>query len=75
VAQGGTYASIDGGSVVCVGKDGVTVKNDIIPSVSLSYSPSLNGVVVKSLEGGVFLLRDAWMHSSRCAWLSALASY
>ena len=54
-------------SVVCVGEDGVTVKNIIIPSASggaftpcsLSYSPSLNGVVVKEYGGSgrVMLLR------------------
>ncbi len=54
-------------SVLCVGENGVTVKTIIIPSasggafipLSLSYSPSLNGVVVKQ-DGGsgrVMLLR------------------
>jgi hypothetical protein len=33
----------------------------------------LNGVVVKTVHGKVFLLRDAWMSSNRCAWLSALS--
>jgi DNA-binding beta-propeller fold protein YncE len=65
VAQG-MYGSSDA-SVVCVGEDGVTVKNIIIRSASggafspwsLSYSPSLNGVVVKEWDGsgGVMLLR------------------
>jgi DNA-binding beta-propeller fold protein YncE len=79
VAQGGTYGSIDG-SVVCVGEDGVTVKNIIIPCpgdgcvqapCSFSYSVTL-GVVVKTRKGMVFLLGDAWMSSSRRAWLSAM---
>ena len=73
VAQG----LFDSASVVCVGEDGGLVQNSSIPSaselVALSYSPSLNGVVVKTVEGAVFLLRNAWMHSSRCAWLSALS--
>jgi hypothetical protein len=38
---------------------------------SLSYSAMLNGVVVKTFSGDVFLLRSAWMSSSRCAWLAA----
>jgi DNA-binding beta-propeller fold protein YncE len=79
VAQG-PYGGSD--SVVCVGEDGNLMQNIIISSASegvllplaLSYSPSLNGVVVQIFEGGLFLLRDAWMPSSRCAWLSALAS-
>ena len=65
-----------------MGEDGVTAKNIIIPSASssaftpdpLSYSLSLNGVVVKTSDGKVFLLRDVWTASSRSAWLSALAS-
>jgi DNA-binding beta-propeller fold protein YncE len=69
-------------SVVCVGEDGVTVKNIIIPSTSggavypysFSHSMSLGGVVVKTTRGS-FLLRDAWMSSNRSAWLSALAIY
>jgi sugar lactone lactonase YvrE len=83
VAQGAYGGN---GSVVYVGEDGVTVKNIIIPSASdvtftphsLSYSPSWNGVVVKTLDGNVFLLRDtcdAWMSSNRCAWLSALTCF
>jgi hypothetical protein len=78
VAQG------DGGSgsVVCVGQDGGTVQNIMIPSaidgtfhlpVSLSYCVFLKGVVVRTYKGGLFLLRDAWFASSRSAWLSALA--
>ena len=81
-------------SVVCVGQDGGTVLNIIIPSQSVqrqlsvstlvcaeiggtsipqSLCSSLNGLVVKTNEGQVFLLRDAWIFSSRCAWLSALS--
>jgi hypothetical protein len=74
------------GSVVCVGADDETVQNIIIYSAagcaffpeSLSYSPSLHGVVVKTVEreGEVllFLLRDAWMASSRRAWLCAVST-
>jgi sugar lactone lactonase YvrE len=65
--------------VTCVEKDGVTVENIIIRSASgdvlvprsLSHSPSLNGVVVKSRDGSVFVLRDAWPQSLRCAWVHA----
>ncbi len=59
--------------VTCVGKDGVTVQNiDFLFSPCLlSYSPSLNGVVVKCRDGSVFALRDAWSHSLRCEWVHA----
>jgi hypothetical protein len=60
--------------VTCVGKDGVTVKSIAISSGgprSLSYSPSLHGVVVKCDDGSVFVLRDAWSHSLRCEWVQA----
>jgi hypothetical protein len=59
--------------VTCVGKDGVTVQNINVPSIpcSLSYSPSLTGVVVKCFDGSVFVLRDAWPHSLRCEWVHA----
>ena len=75
VAQGFSGSS----SVVCDGVDGGLVHNIIIPSasecafiVSLTYSPMLNGAVVKTVDGKVFLLREAWMSSTRCVWLSAL---
>jgi hypothetical protein len=67
--------------LLCVTEDGVTVGEIILPNVSpasvqqpfsLSYSQSLGAVVVKTFEGNVFLLRDAWMNSSRCAWICAL---
>jgi hypothetical protein len=66
---------------VCVGEDGVFLQIIVIPRASggafipysMSYSPSLNGVVVKTLGGNVFLLHDEWMSSTRCTWLSALA--
>jgi hypothetical protein len=47
--------------LACAGKDGVTVKSIDVPLTpnSLSYSPSLNGVVVKGFYGSVFVLRDA----------------
>ncbi len=59
--------------VTCVGKDGATVQNISIPNsgpLSLSYSPSLNGVLVKRYDG-VLVLRDAWSHSLRCEWVHA----
>ena len=65
--------------VVCVGHDGGTVQIIMIPSQSggasipYSLSSSLNGLGVKTFDGTVFLLRDAWMFSTRCAWLSALS--
>jgi sugar lactone lactonase YvrE len=60
--------------VTCVGKDGATgtTISSSIPC-SLSYSPSLNGVVMKDYDGGVFVLRDAWSHSLRCTWVHACA--
>jgi DNA-binding beta-propeller fold protein YncE len=58
--------------VTCVEKDGVTVQEIAISSpCSLSYSPSLNGVVVKEDGGSAFVLRDAWSHSLRCEWVHA----
>jgi hypothetical protein len=59
--------------VVCVGKDGVTVQSIGFPCIpqSLSYSSSLNGVVVKRRDGGVFVLHDAWSRSLRCEWVRA----
>ncbi len=59
--------------VACVGKDGVMVQHINVRSApcSLSYSPSLNGVVVKCRDGGVSVLRDAWSHSLRCEWVHA----
>jgi DNA-binding beta-propeller fold protein YncE len=61
--------------MTCVGKDGATVEKFGVSSgsspSSLSYSPSLNGVVVKCSDGSVFVLRDAWSHSLRCAWVHA----
>jgi sugar lactone lactonase YvrE len=63
--------------VACVEKDGVTVQNITISSggslFSLSYSPSLNGVVVKCYDGSLFILRDTWSHSLRCEWVQACA--
>jgi DNA-binding beta-propeller fold protein YncE len=63
--------------VTCVGKDGVVTVQSIDvrapgsgPS-ALSYSPSLNGVVVKCFGGNMFFLRDAWSRSLRCAWVHA----
>jgi DNA-binding beta-propeller fold protein YncE len=78
VAQGMFYGN---GGLVCVGVDGVTVNNIMIPNAnggsfspcSLTYSQTLSGLVVNIFEGGgAFLLRDAWKASCRNAWLSAL---
>jgi DNA-binding beta-propeller fold protein YncE len=59
--------------VACVGNAGVTVQNIIISGIpwSLSYSLSLNGMVVKCYDGSVFVLRDAWSRSLRCEWVRA----
>jgi hypothetical protein len=62
--------------VACVRKDGATVQRIYVRDArlipwSLSYSSSLNGVAIKCRNGGVFVLRDAWSHSLRCAWVHA----
>jgi hypothetical protein len=77
VAQG-VFGGGSEGSVVCVGEDGVTVQNIsegvfIFTPIALTYFQSLNGVVLKTFDGKVFLFRDAWMSSNRCSWLSALS--
>jgi DNA-binding beta-propeller fold protein YncE len=84
VAQGSVVFGNTGSDrkMVCVGEDGVTVQNVIIPSpagvrffpYSFCYSSALSGVVVKTFAGNMFLLRDAWICSNRCSWLSALAA-
>jgi hypothetical protein len=64
-----------------VGEDGSQLQRISIPNAShggfmpysLVYSPFLKAVVVRTLDGNVFLFRDAWMASSRSAWLSALS--
>jgi sugar lactone lactonase YvrE len=62
-----------GEGVACVRKDGVTVQNinSLFFPWSLSYSASWNGVVVKCRDGGLYVLRDAWSRSLRCAWVHA----
>jgi DNA-binding beta-propeller fold protein YncE len=75
-----TYTRRGDASVVCIDVDGGTVEHIVTTNVSgcdfspvaLFYSQSLNGVVVKTFKGMVFLLPDAWSHSSRSAWLSAV---
>jgi hypothetical protein len=60
--------------VACVGNAGVTVQSigdDAVLPWSLSYSPSLNAVLVKCGDGSVFVLRDEWSHSLRCEWVQA----
>jgi DNA-binding beta-propeller fold protein YncE len=72
--EDGSIVVAHNNGVTCVGKDGATVQNITFPSsdpFSLSYSPSLNGVVVKCRDGSVFVLRDAWSHSLRCEWVHA----
>jgi DNA-binding beta-propeller fold protein YncE len=69
-------------SVVSLTEGGAPLENIIFPSAtagsecpfSLAFSPALGTVVVKTFEGNMFLLRDAWILSSRCAWLSALTA-
>jgi hypothetical protein len=57
--EDGSIVVAHGDGVVCVVKDGVTVQSIGVPCIpkSLSYSSSLNGVVVKCYDGGVFVLR------------------
>lgn len=43
----------------------------VLKTESVCYSALLDGVVAKKWDGTVHLLRDAWVHSSRCAWLIA----
>ena len=80
VAQG-AYGGSAASGLVCVGEDGTVVHNIIIPTsdfclpCALSYSSTLNLLVVKTVAHGVFLLRDPWMCSSRNAWLSALSCF
>jgi sugar lactone lactonase YvrE len=72
--EDGSIVVAHGKGVACVGNAGVTVQEIAISSskpCSLSYSPSLNGVVVKCGDGSVFVLRDAWSHSLRCEWVHA----
>jgi hypothetical protein len=60
--------------VVHVGVDGSTLQTFTMPSdpCALSYSTAHNAVAVKTLsDGTVSLLRDAWRHSVRAAWLHA----
>ena len=62
------------GCLVCTGDEvGATVHKIFATTfVRVSYSASLHAVVVKTFEGRMFQLRDAWSHSTRCAWLSAV---
>ena len=46
----------------------------ILGAWSATYSKSLKALVVTTLRGDIYLLRDAWLHSSRCAWLSAVTA-
>jgi sugar lactone lactonase YvrE len=71
--EDGSIVVAHGKGVACVGKGGVLVHHIHVLSspCSLSHSPSLNGVVVKSRDGSVFVLRDAWSHSLRCEWVHA----
>jgi hypothetical protein len=78
--EDGSIVVAHSGSVVCVGDDGLSLKNIMFPSgdlcltpLSLSYSASSDVVVVKLCTKGVFLIQNAWMVSRRHAWLSALS--
>jgi hypothetical protein len=67
-------------SLLLVAADGVTSRKIFIEGSvsasgsSLSFSPCSGYVAVKNHLGQVCLLQDAWMSSSRCAWLSALCT-
>lgn len=79
VARGCSYRTDINPCVMCIGMDGVTleqmvmrsVSGDVLQPNSLCHSPLCNGVFVKCTDGSVFLLRDAWVRSSRCSWLGA----
>jgi hypothetical protein len=74
LCEDGSMVVADWKGVKCVGKDGVTVQKYSVSSSaprSLSYSPPLNGVVIKCRDGNMFVLRDAWSHSLRCEWVHA----
>jgi DNA-binding beta-propeller fold protein YncE len=75
--EGGSILVAEGRHVthVSVREDGSTVDKSFefgsaIP-ISLCYSTLFEGVVVKCDDGAVFVLRDAWYRSLRCAWLCA----
>jgi hypothetical protein len=53
------------------GGDAAVQEIKLLHPSAICYSPLFGGVVVKSSLGHVHLLRDAWEHSSRRAWLSA----
>jgi DNA-binding beta-propeller fold protein YncE len=75
--DGGTIVVLQPGGVVFIGADGRTLRT-VLPHSDHPWSvckfPSLNGIAIKCLEGNVYLIRDTWLSSSRCAWLSVLCA-
>ena len=71
------YVFGGGARLLILNENGITVHDMIVPNsiggAFLAYSHSLHAVILKTCDGHVFLLRDAWMHSSRRAWLSAVS--
>lgn len=65
---------LSGSAEIHVVMEGTTTQSMKIPSppISLAYSPLLDGVIVQCLDTTVYLLRDEWTESSRCAWLRAI---
>jgi sugar lactone lactonase YvrE len=72
--EDGSIVVVHEDGVMHVGEDGATVQNIIISGIpwSLSHSPPSNDVLVMCRGGDkMFVLRDAWFHSLRCAWVHA----
>jgi hypothetical protein len=74
--EDGSIVVTTSGGVTYVGVDGVTTTSIVdgsFESLSLCYSPALNGVCVNEEDGGgrVVLFSDVWYSSLRCAWVSA----
>jgi hypothetical protein len=65
------YGDGDSANVLFVRECGVDFM--MSGAAGVFYSASFKGAVAKHWDGSVYLFRDAWMASSRCAWLSALS--